>query len=257
MPPISIRFLAGSGARLGRTEFFLALLLASTSLWVAANCSPVPAEVPRTLEAPPTSSGDALLVTPVPAEVPLIQVASPPPPTSPIAYPVLKPVSAWMPLMHMDSAPTPIQPLPSTPSGVGDRTTSLSVANSRLSLVLHRPYLVALLCTLALVSLMFHQGGTGSGYRTPPAWGPEVAERYPFRHWARDVLVWSILTDLDARRKTAAVILQLRGGAQELVRSLPPQAIIAGGVINGTAVDPMTFLMHALSERYAQLGEET
>ena len=104
---------------------------------------------------------------------------------------------------------------------------------------------------------MLHQGGTGSGYRTPPSWGPEVAERYPFRHWARDVLVWSILTDLDARRKAAAVILQLRGGAQELVRSLPPQAIIAGGVINGTQVDPMTFLMHALSERYSQLGEET
>ena len=84
-----------------------------------------------------------------------------------------------------------------------------------------------------------------------------MAERYPFKHWARDVLVWSILTDLDARRKAAAVILQLRGGAQELVRALPPQAILAGGVINGVAVDSMTFLMHALSERYSQLGEES
>ena len=104
---------------------------------------------------------------------------------------------------------------------------------------------------------MVGAAATSPGHRTPPAWGPEMAERYPFKHWARDVLVWSILTDLGARRKAAAVILQLRGGAQELVRALPPQAILAGGVINGVAVDSMTFLMHALSERYSQLGEES
>ena len=63
-------------------------------------------------------------------------------------------------------------------------------------------------------------------------------------------MVWSILnSDLDARRKCAAVILQLRGSAQELIRQVPPQAIVQGGLINGIAVDPMTFLMHSLSER--------
>ncbi|CAE8605145.1 unnamed protein product [Polarella glacialis] len=99
--------------------------------------------------------------------------------------------------------------------------------------------------------------GTNVGYRTPPSWGPELEARYPFRHWSRDVLVWTILTDMDAARKAAAVILQLRGGAEELARGLPPQAIVAGGLINGVQADPMTFLMHSLSERYAQLGEET
>ena len=38
--------------------------------------------------------------------------------------------------------------------------------------------------------------------------------------------------------------------------SLPPQAIINGGIINGNPVDPMTYLMHCLAERYAALGEE-
>ena len=70
-------------------------------------------------------------------------------------------------------------------------------------------------------------------------------------------MIWSILTDLDSRRKCAAVILQLRGGAQELARQMPPQAIIAGGLINGVQVDSMTFLMHKLTESYSQLGEET
>lgn len=65
------------------------------------------------------------------------------------------------------------------------------------------------------------------------------------------------MTDLDARRNCAAVILALTGGARSFADSIPPQTIIAGGIINGQQVDPMTFLMHALSERYARLGEET
>ena len=94
-----------------------------------------------------------------------------------------------------------------------------------------------------------------AGQRRPPAWGPEMESRYSFRHWARDIMVWSILnSDLDARRKCAAVILELRGGAEELVRGLPPQAIMAGGVVNGVAVDPMTYVLHALSERFPHLG---
>ena len=53
------------------------------------------------------------------------------------------------------------------------------------------------------------------------------------------------------------MLLQLRGGADEFARALPPQAMIAGGTVNGVAVDPMTYLMHSLSERYSELGEET
>jgi len=49
--------------------------------------------------------------------------------------------------------------------------------------------------------------------------------------------------------------MRLAGGAADLVETIPPQASIGGG-INGVNVDPMTYLMHALSERYAQLGEE-
>ena len=95
-------------------------------------------------------------------------------------------------------------------------------------------------------------GQHAAGQRRPPAWGPEMEARYPIRHWARDILVWSFLkSDLDARRKGAAVILELRGGAEELVRGFPPQAIMVGGQVNGLAVDSMTFLMHALSERFS------
>ena len=118
---------------------------------------------------------------------------------------------------------------------------------------------IGILAMLVIIHMQPAVGaGGGSGMRNPPSWGPEMESRYPFRHWSRDVMVWSVLnSDLDSRRKCAAVILQLRGGAQELVRGLPPHAILQGGLINDVAVDPMTFLMHSLSERYSQLGEET
>ena len=149
--------------------------------------------------------------------------------------------------------------------GIGSRITSGRSplmwvgSHAPLQKIRQHPYVILALASLGVIGYMQPGGNSLHGStRQPPAWSPEIESRYPFRHWARDIMVWSILnSDLDPRRKCAAVILQLRGGAEELVRGLPPQAIINGGQINGTAVDPMTFLMHSLSERYSQLGEET
>ena len=69
-------------------------------------------------------------------------------------------------------------------------------------------------------------------------------------------MMWSILSDMDPARQAAAVLLQLRGAAAEFVQDMPAQAILYGGFLNGAQVDPMTYLMHALGEKYAQLGEE-
>ena len=69
-------------------------------------------------------------------------------------------------------------------------------------------------------------------------------------------MVWSIYSEMDPMRKAAALVLQLRGGARMLVRALPPQTLIQGGLVNGMQVDPMTYIMHALAERYGELGEE-
>ena len=44
--------------------------------------------------------------------------------------------------------------------------------------------------------------------------------------------------------------------AQELCREVPPQVLVQGGVVNGVATDPLTYIMHLLAENYAQLGEE-
>ena len=91
--------------------------------------------------------------------------------------------------------------------------------------------------------------------RVPPPWGPHMSTP-TFRDWAWTVMVWSIYSDLDPARKAAALTLQLRGGALMLIRALPPQTLLQGGLVNGVQVDAMTYIMHALAERYGQLGEE-
>ena len=105
------------------------------------------------------------------------------------------------------------------------------------------------------------QPGIGNGNQTgnlrePPPWNPERANTYSFQRWSREVLMWSIVCDMEPARKAAAVIMRLQGSAREFSQSLPIQQLIAGGDINGVRVDAMTWVMHMLSERYAPLGEE-
>jgi hypothetical protein len=89
----------------------------------------------------------------------------------------------------------------------------------------------------SLLWLMFPIGG-GHSTKQPNAWGPEMEDRYPFRYWCRDILLWTIANgDIDPHRQCAMVLMQLRGGAQELTRELRTNVIMNGGVINGQQVD--------------------
>ena len=92
--------------------------------------------------------------------------------------------------------------------------------------------------------------------RMPPSWGPDMEGRYPFRQWSHDVLTWSIAADGDPSRKAALLAMSMKGTAYEFVRTLPPLTLVHGGLINGVQADPLTYLMHALAERFAALGEE-
>ena len=69
-------------------------------------------------------------------------------------------------------------------------------------------------------------------------------------------MLWSIYTQLEPARKAAAFIMRLQGSAREFANNMPPHTVIHGGIVNGVQVEPTSFLMHALAERYAALGEE-
>ena len=147
---------------------------------------------------------------------------------------------------------------------------SATAASPLARVLLHHPQAVGtavcFLTAAVLIGMMFPPGGAaGSGNagggggrnRQPPSWSPEKESQYPFRHWMQDLLTWSILaTDLDASQQAAAIIMQLGGAARDLVRNLSYQEITTGGILNGMAVDPVTYLTTQLAMHFAPWGEE-
>ena len=113
------------------------------------------------------------------------------------------------------------------------------------------------IATISSLWLMMPAGPHGqNNHRYPPRWEPGLEGSLPFRTWLQDLLLWTITTDLEPHRQAAAIIAQLGGAARELARTLSPQEIFNGGVVNGQHLDPVSFLIHGLSERFSPLDDE-
>ena len=113
---------------------------------------------------------------------------------------------------------------------------------------------------LAVVLYMFQpppqQGGHANNLRLPPRWEPSMEGSLPFRTWVQDLMLWTICTDLAPAQQCAAIISQLGGAARELARTLSPNEVYNGGLVNGVQLDPVSFLLHGLQTRFAPLDEE-
>ena len=70
-----------------------------------------------------------------------------------------------------------------------------------------------------------------------------------------DITLWIILTDLTPQQHCAAMVLKLGGAAREVGRTLTPQELLIGGVVEGQQVDPVSYLLVALHRRFAALEE--
>ena len=128
---------------------------------------------------------------------------------------------------------------------------------------------MALATCLLIFYMMPGRGGQGGpprfeassfNYRVPPSWGPERendSPPYRFRAWATDVRLWCNLTDLEQHQQGAALVLRLTGQARESVRTLNQAQIERGGPVNGVHLDPVSFILSGLQNRYAQLSDET
>ena len=71
-----------------------------------------------------------------------------------------------------------------------------------------------------------------------------------------DLTLWIMLTDLQPHQQCAAVITRLDGTARAIGRMMTTFEITTGGVVNGVMVDPVTYLIHALHQRFSNLEEE-
>ena len=61
---------------------------------------------------------------------------------------------------------------------------------------------------------MLEFGGT---HKVPPAWGPTRERDYPFRDYIRDLVVWSLGTDVEPHRQCALAMQRLEGPARALI----------------------------------------
>ena len=101
-------------------------------------------------------------------------------------------------------------------------------------------------------------GGGDFNYRIPPSWDPsQESNGYSFRTYVRDVVQWTILTDLQPYQQASAIRMRLKGTARELVEHLSIQEIMHGGVVNGIQLDPVAWILHGLHTRFAPLADET
>ena len=160
----------------------------------------------------------------------------------------------------------------------GNRSAEVSVSHSLRGLVhgsrsaeLHTIHALIFAMSISIVCIigsMMPQGqgglnaGSGSGsrdfnYRIPPAWSPENDTSYTFRAYMTDMSLWIMLTDLQPYQQAAAIVMKLGGTARELARMITPAELMHGGVRNGVALDPVTYLLGALQERFAALDEES
>jgi hypothetical protein len=64
--------------------------------------------------------------------------------------------------------------------------------------------------------------------KVPPGWSRENNERYNFRTWVADLILWSIGTDVEPQRQAALRAMQITGVAKELLREIPPNVLRDG-----------------------------
>ena len=98
--------------------------------------------------------------------------------------------------------------------------------------------------------------------RNPPSWAPEIEGSYPFRHWLQDAVIWCVSTPEDELRKGPQIELALGGLARELIREMPLEVKINGGLRDlGDGQGPQqlsgaAWILTALAERFSPLDEE-
>ena len=134
---------------------------------------------------------------------------------------------------------------------------------SSLMTLLMMGFVMALVCMMMQANDSDdNRAPSGQGtLRDPPSWSPEMESRsrnpYTFENYTRDLMMWSLATNLRPHQQAAAVVLRLGGTARDVVRELTPIELTQGGIVNGVQLDPLAYLMHGLQTRYAPLSEET
>ena len=73
----------------------------------------------------------------------------------------------------------------------------------------------------------------------PPRYNPDDRSQ-SFRAYVTDLMHWLMMTPLAPHQQAVAVVNRLEGTARQMGRTLTPQELFNGGVVNGEHLDPVT-----------------
>ena len=104
----------------------------------------------------------------------------------------------------------------------------------------------------------FAAGVTPAEYTTkiPPAWNPEWTATKSFRQWCTELGLWLTITEVPPHAQAGIIVSRLHGTAKLVTNQLTPQQLTQGGMHNGLHLDPVTFLITQLQERFGLQEEE-
>ncbi len=113
------------------------------------------------------------------------------------------------------------------PSGLGQQ--KLFNSEGQFAVPLNSVWLSSAVFVLTLGSLLtvvgcmmpHHQQQSGDNFncRIPPRWNPEQDQQYSFRAYTTDLMLWTLLTDLQSHQQAAAVVMRLGGSARDRLLS--------------------------------------
>ena len=83
----------------------------------------------------------------------------------------------------------------------------------------------------------------------PPDWNPE-RESYSCRAYVTDLTLWVMLTDLQPHQQAGAMTMRLRGSARELGRTITPNEVVHGGIINGVQYNSVSYIIAGLHAHF-------
>ena len=99
--------------------------------------------------------------------------------------------------------------------------------------------------------------------KTLPSWDPASNHQYSFDQWRRDMMYWSMFTDIDDRKQGPAALMRLGGLAREFAHELNSADIQNGALVDwGDGAGPVPtnavhVLIYSLSKRFEELAVET
>ena len=130
------------------------------------------------------------------------------------------------------------------------------LSRRRLSVILTALWTLTCFACIAYMHPGPNNNDMGGNSTRGPRWDPNG--NISFREWVTELQPWLSITSyrMGPAAQAAAMQMGLQGIARAFALQIPAASMTYGAQINGVPVDPVTYLLYLLSNRFEQLEDE-